>query len=455
MADSKRGVLQHWKCLAACSLISMSTVPVFGYEDPKTPIGYNISATRQQLISSLMVLGAFVGSTSAGASISGDLLVSLTSQALYLPRSAASSLFGLLAYRWPLLRPSANRACERAIHDLFSALPAGEGVVPEDITLWLLILLGMLPSSLPRHGHYEDARRTLMWLRPKESNIEEELRGIVTAIEVEKENGQGITFWDLFRNSVDRRRTFLAIAAITTQAASGAIIRYLFFRNGKHRRRNSCILVAVGIVVMMINALFISKIGRRRIFLTTGLILCGLCQLIIAIIYTKDPSSEQTGKAIVGISVIFIIGYNGMVSTYAWVSGGKLPSQRLRSYTFGLAAAMGFLGAWLTTFTAPYCINPSALNWGPKYGYIWICSCFLAAAFVFFFLPEVKNRTLEEIGEMFEARLHAWKFQSYKCKGIDRVVLEKNDEELARVPVNDRSIVCGAVYRNHSKSYFS
>jgi hypothetical protein len=35
----------------------------------------------------------------------------------------------------------------------------------------------------------------------------------------------------------------------------------------------------------------------------------------------------------------------GMVSTYAWVSGGELPSQRLRSYTFGLAAAVGFLGA--------------------------------------------------------------------------------------------------------------
>lgn len=34
-----------------------------------------------------------------------------------------------------------------------------------------------------------------------------------------------------------------------------------------------------------------------------------------------------------------------MVSSYAWVSGGELPSQRLRSYTFGLAAAFGFLGA--------------------------------------------------------------------------------------------------------------
>ncbi|KAL1984129.1 hypothetical protein VTN96DRAFT_9434 [Rasamsonia emersonii] len=395
---------------------------VFGYEDPKTPIGYNISATRQQLISSLMVLGAF---------------------ALYLPRSAASSLFGLLAL---YLQISIDTLVGTIVDNFTSKIFTRESyliplgiiyIVPVILTVGMFFVLES-PRWLAQQGHYEDARRTLMWLRPKESNIEEELRGIVTAIEVEKENGQGITFWDLFRNSVDRRRTFLAIAAITTQAASGAIIRYLFFRNGKHRRRNSCILVAVGIVVMMINALFISKIGRRRIFLTTGLILCGLCQLIIAIIYTKDPSSEQTGKAIVGISVIFIIGYNGMVSTYAWVSGGKLPSQRLRSYTFGLAAAMGFLGAWLTTFTAPYCINPSALNWGPKYGYIWICSCFLAAAFVFFFLPEVKNRTLEEIGEMFEARLHAWKFQSYKCKGIDRVVLEKNDEELARGAILDK-----------------
>jgi len=89
-----------------------------------------------------------------------------------------------------------------------------------------------------------------------------------------------------------------------------------------------------------------------------------------------------------------------MVATYAWVSGGELPSQRLRSYTFGLATAIGFLGAWLTTFTAPYFINPEALNWGPKYGYIWLPSAWIGAAWVWLFLPEVKDRTLEEIDEM-------------------------------------------------------
>jgi len=68
-----------------------------------------------------------------------------------------------------------------------------------------------------------------------------------------------------------------------------------------------------------------------------------------------------------------------MVATYAWISGGELPSQRLRSYTFGLATAIGFFLAWLATFTAPYFINPEALGWGPKYGYIWLPSCWLAA----------------------------------------------------------------------------
>jgi hypothetical protein len=37
---------------------------------------------------------------------------------------------------------------------------------------------------------------------------------------------------------------------------------------------------------------------------------------------------------------------------------------------------------------------------------------------VFFFLPEVKGRTLEEIDEMFEARLPARKFGKYVCIGM-------------------------------------
>lgn len=89
-----------------------------------------------------------------------------------------------------------------------------------------------------------------------------------------------------------------------------------------------------------------------------------------------------------------------MIAPYSWLVAGEIPSQRLRSYTFGFASAAGFLGAWLITFTAPYFINPSALNWGPRYGYIWFPSCMICVVWVYFFLPEVKGRTLEEINAM-------------------------------------------------------
>lgn len=75
-------------------------------------------------------------------------------------------------------------------------------------------------------------------------------------------------------------------------------------------------------------------------------------------------------QVIVGLSVIYIIGYNGMIAAYAWLTGGEIPSQRLRSHTFGIASAIAFGAAWLTTFTAPYFINPDSLNWGPEYGNI-------------------------------------------------------------------------------------
>jgi hypothetical protein len=178
------------------------------------------------------------------------------------------------------------------------------------------------------------------------------------------------------------------------------------------------VLSCIGIIAIIANSLIIVKYGRRRVLLITGLLLCGILQLIIAIVYNKKPGTKDTGRVIVALSCLYMFSYNGMISTYAWLAGGEIPTQRLRSHTFGLAAAVGFFFAWLTTFTAPYFINAMALNWGPRYGFIWFPSCVIAATWVFFFLPEVKNRTLEEIDEMFERRLPARKFATYKCVGV-------------------------------------
>lgn len=66
---------------------------------------------------------------------------------------------------------------------------------------------------------------------------------------------------------------------------------------------NACILTGVGVAAILINSAIITKWGRRRVFLTTGMALCGITQLIVAIVYDKKGPSTSTGKVSPGRSV--------------------------------------------------------------------------------------------------------------------------------------------------------
>jgi len=484
----KDGVKAHWKALAACTLVSMCPfqygvdfgiigglqampgfLAVFGNVDPSTPIGYNISPERQQLISSLMILGAFISSACAGPIAhyigrkmaiwlacglcvvsnvvmmtanaigplyAGRLLIGLangmlmTFSQLYLQECAPAKFRGLVIggfQTWTSLGTLVGTIVDNYTVPLGGrkswVLPLGIVYIVPGILAIGLIFVPESPRWLLLKEHTEKAHRSLTWLRPYPDLIDGEVAEIAAAIEAEKALATGTEIVDIWRNPVDRRRTLLAVGAVSLQAASGAMymISYgTYFFEMAHVGspfENACILTGVGVFIIIVNSAIITRWGRRRIFLMVGMFLCGLCQLIVAIVYSANPGAPSTSKAVVGLSVMYILGYNGMVATYAWLCGGELPSQRLRSYTFGLAASIGFLGAWLASFTAPYFINPTALNWGPKYGYIWAPSCFISVVWVWFFLPEVKNRTFEEIDEMFEARLPARKFQGYECVG--------------------------------------
>ncbi|KAF3065938.1 Maltose permease MAL31 [Daldinia childiae] len=302
----------------------------------------------------------------------------------------------------------------------------------------LFIGLFFIPESprwLAAKGRFDEAERSLYRLRPEGWSVSQELTDMKTTLEAEARLQSGIGYMDLVRNPIDRRRTTVAILALTSQAASGAmfVISYgtYFFEmaNVGNAFENSCILTGVGVAALGATAILITKFGRRRLMMISGFIFCGISQLIIAIVYTIHPNTESSGKALVGMSVLYIVAYNSMVAPYAWLSGGELSSQRLRSHTFGLATGVGFFFAWLTTFTAPYFINPDSLNWGPKYGYIWTGSCAAAGIWIFFFLPEAKDRTLEEIDEMFEAQVPARKFRKYRCTGKHAALGEKTQTE--------------------------
>ena len=45
-------------------------------------------------------------------------------------------------------------------------------------------------------------------------------------------------------------------------------------------------------------------------FLMVGMGVCGITQLIVACVYHVHPNTVATGKVIVAMSVLYIVGYN-------------------------------------------------------------------------------------------------------------------------------------------------
>lgn len=64
-------------------------------------------------------------------------------------------------------------------------------------------------------------------------------------------------------------------------------------------------------------------------------------------------------------------------------------------------------------------------------GFIWFGSTVVTMLFIIFFVPEVRGRSLEEIEEMFDKGVPAWKFQSYVCENVEQARRDA-DETLAR-----------------------
>ena len=61
---------------------------------------------------------------------------------------------------------------------------------------------------------------------------------------------------------------------------------------------------------------------------------------------------------------------------------------------------------------------------GGKYGYIFFAASLICLAWYFFFLPETKGRSLEEIDELFENKVPAWKFKTYKTVILEQALQE-------------------------------
>ena len=168
---------------------------------------------------------------------------------------------------------------------------------------------------------------------------------------------------------------------------------------------------ALGIVGTALSWCLMSRVGRRKIHFA------GLCSQFVILFIVGCLSFAKTRAsvwAIGGLLILFTFVYDLGVGpvTYSLVS--ELSSTRLKAKTIVLARAAYNASNIFVNVMTNYQLSSTAWNWGARAAFFWAGSCFLSCVWVYFRLPEPKDRTYAELDVLFEQRVSARRFAKTK-----------------------------------------
>jgi sugar porter (SP) family MFS transporter len=293
--------------------------------------------------------------------------------------------------------------------------------------LWAAVLSGgmmLLPES-PRYlllkGRESAARVSLgrLLTRPADSpEVEAERLEIMTALQAEEQIGTA-TYRDCFRSTENRNgfRTWTGILLQGWQQLTG--INFIFYYGTTFFMQagitNSFIIQiiadVVNTVMTIVGVQLIDRVGRRRLLLIGAIGMC-VCEFIVAIVGTTVGHPSSTGavnKSAQNVLIAFVCFYIAFFATswgpVAWVLTGEIFPLSIRAKGMSLSVASNWLWNFGIGYATPYLVDASsfgvngvkAANLGVKVFFIWGGTCVGCFIFTYFFIPELKGLSLEQV----------------------------------------------------------
>ncbi|KAL2834485.1 general substrate transporter [Aspergillus cavernicola] len=262
------------------------------------------------------------------------------------------------------------------------------------------------PRYLVRMGKVEEARNEFSRIRRDLNSLElrQEFAQMMAQIEYEKER-EVTSYKEIFK--LFRHRALVSIAVQTMTSLTGVnVIQYyqtILYRSLGIDQHTILALAAVyGTVAFITNALTTKYLtdqwGRRKMILTGlgGIILVEIYAAVMQRQFQNTDNQVGKGFAILGI-YLFVVIYYGMLNSTTWLYGAEVLPIALRSKIMGLAAASHFIvNVGITE------AGPSAFaNIHENYYFVFVACSLFFLVIAYFYFPETKMKTLEEIAASF------------------------------------------------------
>jgi SP family sugar:H+ symporter-like MFS transporter len=194
----------------------------------------------------------------------------------------------------------------------------------------------------------------------------------------------------------------------------------------------------VGFVGCFIGLILLDITGRRPLFIYGSGVVMGLLFLAAGLGLNTNRDTNRA-NTIVACFILLKAFSRISATNCAFLTGAEIGGLRFRKKIMALGTSSDVLAAFLVTFVTPYILPALGVNIGEYSGFYrisgwdpysrvsaWIFGgvAGFGSIWGFFFFPELKGRSLEEVDEVFDSKTPAWRTKSYISHGKARAVNE-------------------------------
>ena len=298
---------------------------------------------------------------------------------------------------------------------------------------WALFMIGGMmfvpesPRYLVEKGRIEDAKVSIARsnkISVEDPSVQVEVDLISAGVEAEKLAGSA-SFKELFSAKTKvLQRLIMGIMLQSLQQLTGD--NYFFYYGTiifksvglNDSFQTSIIIGIVNFASTFVGIFTVEKFGRRRCLLwgAASMVVCFVIYASVGVtrLYPDGANHPQNsnkgaGNCMIVFTCFYIFCFATTWAPIAYVVVSESFPLRVKSKAMALATAANWLWGFLIAFFTPFIT--SAIHF--YYGYVFMGCLVFAYFYVFFFVPETKGLTLEEVQELWEEGVLPWKSTSW------------------------------------------